>query len=80
MAKIIKTPDYWKKELYQPLVEMKTAYGNYVQVPKIFTDAWWAINLAKEINEKEGRNPLDFLNPDAFPYYDIELVFYEIYD
>jgi len=80
MSKTVKTPTYWQKDRYQPLVEMKTVYGNSVQVPKRFTDAWWSINITREAIVADGLEPLDFLHEDEFPYYDIERVYYEIYE
>ncbi|MBR5782918.1 MAG: hypothetical protein IKY33_01685 [Clostridia bacterium] len=36
----VKTPEYWKEEQYQPLVEETTAYGNKVQIPQSLQLAW----------------------------------------
>ncbi len=38
--KMIKTPKYWEMERYQPLVEVKTMYGNTVQIPRCFEGTW----------------------------------------
>lgn len=37
---LIKTPDYWQEEKYQPLVEAETAYGHKVKIPKNLQDIW----------------------------------------
>ena len=40
MSKTIKTPEYWKEERFQPLVEMETMYGTKVMVPENLMPAW----------------------------------------
>ena len=36
----VQTPSYWAEERYQPLVEVETAYGNKVEIPKDFVPYW----------------------------------------
>ncbi len=38
--KVVKTPKYWQEEKYQPLVEVKTIYGNTVKIPERSKDSW----------------------------------------
>ena len=40
MSKTLKTPDYWKDEEYQPLIEVKTINGNSVRIPERLKDSW----------------------------------------
>lgn len=45
----VKTPSYWQKEEYQPLVETETAYGNKVKIPERCLIDWNAFQYNKEI-------------------------------
>ena len=40
MSKIIKTPEYWKEERFQPLVEAETINGHKVMIPECLMSAW----------------------------------------
>lgn len=44
MEKIIRTPEYWKKPAFQPMVEVRTAYENKVRIPQRF-QLWWETRL-----------------------------------
>ena len=77
MSKKIKTPRYWyKPSLYKEHIEVETAYGNKVLIPKAFSDAWEMCKLQKAALEKSGLYVLDGLESRGF---DVELVFYERY-
>lgn len=79
---MIKTPKYWEKDRYQPLVETETAYGNKVKIPKCFMNGWKTAKLTFEHCTSRGVNPLDGLEilEETQPMsYDLERVFYEIY-
>ena len=54
--KVIKTPEYWKEERYQPLVEVETIYGNTIKIPKCHSHSWeMHLRTAKEIISKQGK-------------------------
>lgn len=36
----IQTPQIWEEERFQPLVKMKTVYGNPVMAPKMWEEIW----------------------------------------
>lgn len=85
----VKTPEYWKKKIYQPLIEVETAYGNKVMIPKQFSGGWKMAKLQMEFIKKQEQDPLDILkvgqdsNPDKEInplYFDLEQVFYEIFE
>ena len=77
MSKKIKTPRYWSDPtLYKEHIEVETAYGNKVLIPKRFSDAWEMCKLRKESMEKLGLDVLAGLENSGF---DVELVFYERY-
>ena len=38
--KMVKTPSYWNEERFQPLVEVKTIYGNTVKIPERWQNTW----------------------------------------
>ena len=83
MKKSIKTPEYWEDPLFQPLIEVETAYGNKVKIPNKFINGWQTAKMTKEDMEKRGLDPLDGLEIDKEInplYYDLELVYYEIYE
>ena len=53
---MVKTPDYWKEEKYQPLVEVKTIYRNTVKIPERSKDFWdFQIKGFEEIISKLGK-------------------------
>ena len=81
MMKTVKTPEYWKEERYQPLIEAVTAYGNKVLIPKMCTDAWHSLNLLNEYLKETGQDYRDGLEIDRMSrlYYDTLQVFFEIY-
>ena len=80
----VKTPSYWNKEQYQPLVEGTTLYGNKVKVPKRFWDTWALFERQKD----KMRRALEDLTVDGLRRMttsntlkkDLQLVFYEIYE
>ena len=47
----VQTPSYWAEERYQPLIEVETAYGNKVKIPKDFVSCWemWLRNKEETI-------------------------------
>ena len=83
MSKTIKTPEYWTDEIFQPLTEVETAYGNKVKIPKMYINGW---EIAKKVKVESERLGLDVLHgleihEETNPlYYDLERVFYEIYE
>ncbi len=44
----VRTPSYWKEEKYQPLVEVETAYGHRVLIPKLYEENWEIYIATKE--------------------------------
>ena len=81
--KTIKTPKYWQDKLFQPLIEVKTAYGNKVKIPKMYFNGWQTAKMEKAEAERLGLDILDGLERDReinSLYYDLERVFYEIYE
>ena len=79
----VKTPKYWESELFQPLIEVETAYGNKVKIPKMYTNGWQTAKMAKAESERLGLDILDGLERDKEVdslYYDLERVFLEIYE
>lgn len=78
MNKEVKTPKYWHNpDMYKEHIEVETAYGNKVLIPKGFSDAWKMLKIQKEEMEKSGLDILDGLENSDF---DVELVFYERYE
>ena len=79
-----KTPSYWNKEQYQPLVEGTTLYGNKVKVPKRFWDTWAVFEKCRHLMQRD----LERLEADGLRRIptsnklkkDLQLVFYEIYE
>ena len=54
--KEVKTPLYWKKEEFQPLVEVETLYGNKVKIPSRSKESWdFLTNMSKTIISEQGR-------------------------
>ena len=54
--KSVKTPKYWQREEFQPLVEEKTIYGNKVRIPSRFKDSWdFLTNMSENIILEQGR-------------------------
>ena len=81
--KTIKTPKYWEGKIFQPLTEVETAYGNKVKIPKLYINGWQTAKMAKEELERLGLDVLDGLERHKETnslYYDLERVFYEIYE
>ena len=81
--KTVKTPKYWEGERYQPLIEVETVHGNKVMIPKLFIDGWQTAKLTKQEADRLGLDPLCGLEvyEEANPlYYDLERVFYEVYE
>ena len=79
----VKTPMYWESEPFQPLIEVETAYGNKVKIPKMYTNGWQTAKMAKAESERLGLDILDGLeiHKETNPlYYDLERVFYELYE
>ena len=80
---VVKTPKYWKNERFQPLIEVETAYGNRVMIPKRYINGWQTAKMAKKESERLGLNVLAGLEIHKETnelYYDLERVFYEIYE
>jgi hypothetical protein len=80
--KEIKTPKYWEKERYQPLVEVETVHGNKVMIPKKFIDGWQTAKLTKQEADRLGLDPLGGSNAQILNplYQDLERVYHEIYE
>ena len=80
--KEVKTPKYWEDELFQPLIEVETAYGSKVKIPKRYINGWQTAKMEKAEAERLGLGVLDGLeNEEIAPmYYDLERVFFEIYE
>ena len=87
--KKVNTPKYWTNEIFQPLVEVETAYGNKVKIPKEFLNGWQTAKMQREDILRRKLEPLAILmvgedeNPDKENnpmYFDLEQVFYEIYE
>ena len=79
----VKTPKYWESELFQPLIEVETAYGNKVEIPKMYFNGWQTAKMEKAEAERLGLDILDGLERDKEVdslYYDLERVFLEIYE
>ena len=79
----VKTPKYWESELFQPLIEVETAYGNKVEIPKMYSNGWQTAKMEKAEAERLGLDILDGLERDKEVdslYYDLERVFLEIYE
>lgn len=77
----VQTPEYWKEEKFQPLIEETTAYGNKVKIPQSLKSTWemWGQNKKKIDVErakasgwfrKSLRNPI---------YQDLRRVYFEQY-
>lgn len=80
----IKTPKYWDTmDWLKEKITVKTAYGHEVKIPKKFENGWEWASLRMEDVIKRGLAPTDGLqelekvNPLSF---DLERVFYEIYE
>ena len=58
--KTVQTPEYWKEERYQPLIEVETIYGNTVRIPERFKDSWdfLMMNYEKLISRQGRANGL----------------------
>ena len=56
--KEIQTPSYWQEEEYQPLVKLKTLYGNQVMIPQKFQDSWEFQESLIEITDKRKEKGL----------------------
>lgn len=80
----VKTPSYWSKEQYQPLVEGTTLYGNKVKVPRRFWDTWDLFERGRH----RMQQTLERLTADGLRRMptsnrlkkDLRLVFYELYE
>ena len=82
--KTVKTPKYWEhKEVFGELTEATTVNGNKVMIPKRFINGWEMTRLMDEEAKKMGVDPLDGIENDLETnslYYDLERVFFEIYE
>ena len=81
--KTVSYPKYWEDELFQPLIEVETAYGNKVKIPKRYINGWQTAKMEKAEAERLGLGVLDGLEVDeeiAPMYYDLKRVFFEIYE
>ena len=53
---MVKTPSYWNEERFQPLVEVKTIYGNTVKIPERLKDSWdFHMKCFEEIMSEQGK-------------------------
>ena len=53
---MVNTPGYWKEEKFQPLVEVKTIYGNSVKIPERLKPLWdFHMKIDKEIISEQGK-------------------------
>ena len=79
----VATPKYWEdKKVFGELVEVETAHGNKVKIPKRYLNGWESAQLGKAYCESRGLDPLDGLEKyeEVNPLYcDLERVFYEVY-
>lgn len=78
----VQTPEYWKEERFQPLIEETTALGNKVLIPQKFLDGWKMERLRMEFCQKQKLPLMVGLAEDRTSnpiYYDMARVFYEIY-
>lgn len=80
----IKTPKYWETmDRLKEKITVKTAYGHEVQIPKVCANGWESAQRLKIAREESGLVPTDGLEDNKdhnFPFYDLERVFYEIYE
>ena len=77
----IKTPIYWQEEKYKPMVEVETAYGNKVKIPKNLQNIWEMVASLK------GKYPKDVEQAKSVGFFkrtihnrlkrDVMLVYYE---
>ena len=55
-GKKVETPAYWEEGKYQPLIEVKTMFGNTVKIPERFKDSWEFLTLSYEkVISEQGR-------------------------
>ena len=82
--KEVKTPRRWiNQEIFGELIEVKTAYGNKVKIPKKYINGWQTARRTRDAMVKRGLDPLDGLETHREPnrlYYDLVRVFFEIYE
>ena len=81
--KKVQTPSYWNKERFKEKVLVETVNGNEVMIPKRFIHGWEMTQLMDEEAKKMGVDPLDGIENDLETnplYYDLERVFFEIYE
>lgn|GEM_PF-3700444 len=75
------TPEYWKEEKYQPLVEVKTAFGTPVQIPKNLLHTWRACEMMKDgilpILEQVKANGFFKKKPGRQKAQDLKTVYFE---
>ncbi len=79
------TPSYWQEEEYQPLIQVKTAFGNTVQIPKFCQDIWELYQRQKDflLNRYLQKAADGFFRTALYPRQkigsDIRKVFFEVY-
>ena len=82
--KTVKTPEYWKKEQFQPLIEVETAYGNKVKIPEKLKVSYEVAKKRKAFIEKEQPDFLDGyiqeVKEEQDSRYLVEQVFYEVFE
>lgn len=80
----VKTPTYWQEEKYQPLIEVETAYGNKVKIPKSLIQCWELEMSLKEALKQEPQEAKDgYLSAIKKPHdsrWDLTKVFWELYE
>ena len=80
----VKTPTYWQEEKYQPLVEVKTAYGNKVKIPESLVQCWELEITLKEALEQEPQEAKDgyllVVKKNHDSRWHLTKVFWEVYE
>ena len=83
--KVVKTPEYWKEELFQPQVETTTHYGTKVKVPENLMPAWRSLQrYGKKMLEESSIEDLVPVTWKKTPTYrniltrDLRSVYFEI--
>ena len=63
MSKTLKTPEYWKEEEFQPLVEVTTLFGESIEIPERFKDSWEFLtkNYKQEISKLDKATGLKII-------------------
>ena len=57
----VKTPSYWKEEIFQPLVVVTTMFGNKVKIPNAYQKSWEFLMDLLETTKESKQEFLDGL-------------------